>query len=113
MGQSASWRSHVLTFRNRGFPILTRKSSCVNARGVSPAAYQVLHLQSYPCGITPPLDQAGGTPSLAGLPSIWAWLGGTPSLDGAPHPWLGFPPYGPGCSTPSPSGPGQVAPPQV
>ena len=29
---------------------LTRKSSCVNARGIPTAAYQVLHTLSYPRG---------------------------------------------------------------
>ena len=37
----------------------TRKSSCVNARGIPTAAYQVLHLLSYPG------EGGGGTPSLA------------------------------------------------
>ena len=38
----------------------TRKFSCVNTRGILLAAYQVLHLLSYPGG------RGGGTPSLAG-----------------------------------------------
>ena len=31
-------------------PILTRKSSCVNTRGIPTVVYQVLHLMSYPGG---------------------------------------------------------------
>ena len=40
--------------------MLTRKSSCVNARGIPPAAYQVLHLLSYPRVGYPHPDLAGG-----------------------------------------------------
>ena len=29
---------------------LTRKSSCVNARGIPTTAYEVLHMLSYPAG---------------------------------------------------------------
>ena len=38
---------------------VTKNSSCVNARDIPPAAYQVLHLLFYP---------QGGTPSLARVP---------------------------------------------
>ena len=48
--------------------IETRKSSCVNATGIPTAAYQVLHLLSYP--------REGGIPH--------PWLVGE-----VPHPWLG------------------------
>ena len=47
--------------------INNKKSSCVNARGIPPAAYLLLHLLSYPGeGGTPSLE--GGTPSLARVP---------------------------------------------
>ena len=62
--------------------IITRKSSCMNARGIPTVAYQVLHLLSCTWGGVPP---GGGTPSLDG---------GTLSLDrGYPHPALdgGYP----------------------
>ena len=48
-----------------------RKSSCVNAKGIPPIAYQILHLLSYP----------GDTPSL-GVPHPLMWV---------PHPWTGVP----------------------
>ena len=53
--------------------IWTRKYSCVHAKGIPPAVYQVLHLLSYPGG--------GGTPSLAcgGRYPISGWDG-----DGVP-----------------------------
>ena len=41
-----SWSVNSFT-RNKRM-ILTRKSSCVNARGIPTAAYQVLYLLSYP-----------------------------------------------------------------
>ena len=67
----------------------TRKSSCVNARGILTAAYQVLHLLSCrggtPAGGYP--IPAGGLPHL-GYPRL-TWPGGTPSLLGIPH--LGYP----------------------
>ena len=53
----------------------TRESSCVNAWGIPPAAYQVLHLLSYP-GVR------GGYPILSWLWGTPSWPGGTPSLDG-------------------------------
>ena len=72
--------------------LITRKSFCVNAKGILPATYQVLHLLSYPGGggNTPSLARGcttslaeGGIPSLAAgypmlLPPIWDW--GTPHL---------------------------------
>ena len=84
------------------FLIITRKSSCVNARGISTSAYQVLHL----------LPEVGYPP--AGVPS---WPGmmrgylrwGTTPLAGVPQPGLtggtqsGVPPAGvtlPGRGTP-------------
>ena len=82
-------------------------SSCVNARGIPPAAYQALHLLSYPGeGYPIPGRRGGGTPSLdgaEGVPHPWTW--GTPFPDGGqyPHPiahpwvpliltWLGYNP---------------------
>ena len=50
----------------------------MNARGIPPAAYQVLHLLSYPEG-TPSLD--GGYPIPGQGYPISGW--------GLPHPWLG------------------------
>ena len=61
----------------------TRKSSCVNARGIPPAAYQVLHLLPYRGGNYP----GCGVPTLAwGVSHLWS--GGTPHLDlvGVPPP---------------------------
>ena len=73
--------------------VATRKS-WVNARGILPATYQVLHLLSYP----------GGTPALAGIPPHPDLAGYPPShldLPGVPPPpegtWdqsLGYPPHG-------------------
>ena len=67
----------------------TRKSSCVNARGIPTAAYQVLHVLSCPGG--------------GGVPPVLTWLG-YPS----PHQtWLGYPrPIRSGWGTPPPIGPG-------
>ena len=69
----------------------TRKSSWVNARGIPPATYQVLHLLSYPKGGAPSLDR--GTPFLAGGYIIPGQV--TPCLDLA-----GVPPSGPSWRTP-------------
>ena len=75
----------------------------MNARGIALAAYQVLHLLSYPGGM-PPLE--GGTPPLDGEypihgwgtpPPIWTWLG-YPHLDLA----RSFLSSGPGQGTPTP-----------
>ena len=63
-------------------PILTRKSSCVNARGIPTVVYQILHLMSYLGGGGYPISEQGGYP-------IPGW--GYPSLDGVPHPWRGVP----------------------
>ena len=69
----------------KSFLFGTRKFSCVNARGIPTAAYQVLHVLS--CLGDPPAGgypiPAGGYP-LAGVPPILTWLGGTPSLQGVP-----------------------------
>ena len=69
----------------------------MNARGILPATYQLLHLLSYPGGEGTP-SLAGGTPSLArgypsldqGIPSILTWLVGTP-LWGYSQPGLEYP----------------------
>ena len=85
----------------------TRKSSCVNARGIPTAAYQVLHprwgtpppgrgtpQQAYPPGRVPPLarsDEGGGLPEVEYPPSRGThhrtWLGYPPALT-----WPGYPP---------------------
>ena len=77
----------------------TRKSSCVNARGIPPTAWQLLPLLSYPGEYPIP---AQGVPHLGVLPILtWPgvphpWPGSTPSwgtpsiltLLGVLHPWL-------------------------
>ena len=82
--------------------ISTRKSSCVNARGIPTAAYQVLHLLSYPGGGTHPWWGGGGYP-IPGQGGTHRWLGNIKSLVrgypipgipilawvGIPHPWPG------------------------
>ena len=70
---------------------ITRRSSCVNARGIPTTAYQVLHVLSCPCTPawgTPHPDLAGGIPQvpLAGVhPPVLTWPGGTLSW-GTPLP---------------------------
>ena len=88
----------------------TKKSSCVNVRGIPTAAYQVLHLLpkvgSPPAGVPPPPARSDwripevGYP-LAGVPPASS-DGGT---QGGVHPPQGYAPL-PGL-TPSPSGPGR------
>ena len=67
----------------------TRKSSCVNARGIPTVAYQVLHLLSCNGGGGSPARgypiPAGGYPisgtpqsDLSGVPPFWTWLGYSP-----------------------------------
>ena len=73
----------------------TRKSSCVNARGIPTTAYQLLHLLSctgrgYPCWGRPSL--AGGYP---GVPPHLDLAGVTPHQT-----WPGYPLAGPGQGTP-------------
>ena len=95
-----------------------RKSSCVNARGIPTAAYQVLHLLSctgggYPCLRVYPIPGRGG----GGVPPIWTWPVVSPGQ--VEYPSL---PAGPGWGTPPPcqlgyppptAGPGQGTPGQV
>ena len=102
------------------FTSSTRKSSCVNARGIPTAAYQVLHLlpeMGYPPWQEYPPDQVWVPPPspLAGVPPLPARsAGGGGTRGGAPP----CPPparsdgrgtwAGPGFGTPPPpSGPGQ------
>ena len=75
--------------------ISTRKSSCLNARGIPTAAYQVFHMPSYPGG------EGGGRYPRVPLP-ILTWPGGylpwpggaVPSLAGGGGRYLGVPlPY--------------------
>ena len=82
--------------------VTNRQSSCEKARGIPPAALQVLHLLSYPRGSIPSLagwyplsDLARGYPSpdLAGgypIPGKGYLILGYPS----PHLGLGYPPEG-------------------
>ena len=80
--------------------IITRKSSCMNSRGIPPTAYQVLHLLSYPGEVVPHPWMGRGAPSLAG---------GYPISElGVPIPGQGIPLSGPGQAPPS--GPGWVTP---
>ena len=80
--------------------MITRKSSCVNARGIPPAVYWVLFLLSY-LGTPPPPLAGGGVPEQgtpqAGYPPSWPGWGGT---------WPGYPPppgrVPPGQGTPHP-----------
>ena len=91
----------------------TRKSSCVNARGIPPAVYWVLLLLSY-LGTPPSWPGWGGTwpgyppwqgtPPGQGTPPVLTWPGGY--LTRVP-PWQGTPPQG----TP-PARPGRVPPQQ-
>ena len=83
---------------------ITKKSSCVNARGLPTAAYQVLHLLSCTGGWGTSC-RGGGYPYQGvphpwpggpGVPPIWIWLGYPhPRLDrgtswGVPHPLMGW-----------------------
>ena len=61
---------------------ITRKSSCVNAIVIPPAAYQVLLLMSNLGGRGVPHPWLGSTPFLTwGVPHLW--------LGGLPYPWPG------------------------
>ena len=79
--QDFNHETNRFCFREVYIYLNTRKSSCVNARGIPPAAYQVLHLLSYPGGTYPGRGVpilAGGvpTPSLdRGYLPIWTWPG--------------------------------------
>ena len=74
-----------------------RKSSCVNARGILPTTYQVLHMLSYPGG-TPiphpwmgyPIPGQGVPTSLVGGTPCWELARVTPSWDLARVPPLGL-----------------------
>ena len=83
----------------------TRKSSCVNARGIPTAAYQVLHLLSctggYPLpGVPlvgghlgyPPSDLAGGYPCQVQLRGYPILPESTPPWVPPCQTWLGYPP---------------------
>ena len=95
--------------------VCTRKSSCVNARFIPFAAYQVLHLLS--CtgggGVLPVREPPVGVPLQGDTPSL---AGGTPA-ERIPHPYPrldgGTFPFGPGQGTtpPPPMGPGWGTPP--
>ena len=71
--------SNVCAFE---YILLTRKSSCVNARGIPTAAYQVLHLLSYPGGGYPMPGQGEVSPSWYPPPPHPDLAG-----DGVPPPW--------------------------
>ena len=120
------WNQHKLTFFKIYQPVLhyTRKSSCVNARGIPTAAYQVLLGGVPPHGVPPARSDGGyqrwGTPQSGyphqSTPPSQVWWGDTQG--GVPPSWyptLGYPlPLaGPGLGnppTPRP-GPGSGTPP--
>ena len=77
-----------LWYRNN--KLLTRKSFCVNARGIPTAAYQVLHL----------LSCRGGGGTHLGYPPIRPGRGVTPSWVSPYQTWLGYPPPQHGWGTP-------------
>ena len=68
--------------------LIPRKSSCVNARGIPTAAYQVLHMLSYPGGTyltgggVPTLARGWEVPTLAGGGVLTLAGGGVPTLAG-------------------------------
>ena len=67
--------------------LITRKSSCVNARGIPTAAYQVLHLLTK-VGYPPPSGYPHpGLMGVPGVPPCW----GTP-LSRSDGGYLGYPP---------------------
>ena len=61
-------------------PLITRKSSCVTARGVPPGAYPV-HVMCCPRGWG-----RGGAGEEERVPFYWSWLG-----EGRTTTWLGYP----------------------
>ena len=68
----------------------------MNARGIPPAAHQVLHLLSYPVEGVPHLWKGGVLHLWPGDPSpVWTWLGYPPSGPGQVPPpiwtWMGCP----------------------
>ena len=72
------WTTYHFLFSNSVQMIVqkdneTRKSSCLNARGIPTATYQVLHLLPYP---------EGGVPTLAGERGTYLGGGWVPTLDG-------------------------------
>ena len=76
--------------------MIKRRSSCVNARGIPPATWQVL-LLCYPIPSEGyPIPGQGGTPPLAGESPTWGipnltCPGGTPSLAGVGVTYPGVP----------------------
>ena len=130
MGKTASMALLAVYWAKPGKEIYlisfsTRKSSCVNGRGIPTAAYQVLHVLSCPGG-------GGGVPEL-GYPRGWwgypilailtcpgstpwqrylCWEYPHPDLAGVPSQLdlIGVPPSGPDWRTP-PSGPSRGSPP--
>ena len=85
--QSLFWRIFI---RGHSRQYKTRKSACVNTRGIPPAVYQVLHPLSYPGGAYPIPGQ--GEYPIPGWGVSHPWIGGTSIL--------GYPPLGPGRGTP-------------
>ena len=63
----------------------TRKSSCMNARGIPTAAYQVLHMLLYPGMGVPTLAGLGVVPTLD--EEYLRWPRGVPTLAGGYLPW--------------------------
>ena len=82
---------------------IKQESSCMKARSILTAAYQVLHVLSCPGGgtqVTPPPSWPGpgglhwgGCPQ-AGLPPILTWPGGYPGVGTPILTWLGGTPGG-------------------
>ena len=131
---------NVMALRNQNFQFnelkfkLTRKSSCVNARGIPTAAYQGFHLLSCMRRGTPPHLGVLPWPGPTGEGGTWGgfphwgtpWpgpIGGTQGglhpvgvpptrSDGGVVPEVGYPPVRPELGYPS-SGPGQGTPPHV
>ena len=70
------------------FVLRTRKSSCVNARGILPTVYQVLHMLSYPGGYPIP-GQGVPDPEYPFPDLVWGY-----PIPGYPHSGVGYPQEG-------------------
>ena len=75
-----TWVLHVCLYVSCYYMVRTRKSSCVNARGIPIAAYQVLHLWAE-VGYPPPAVPPAGVPlarSDGGYPPAGPGFGPSP-----------------------------------